>query len=143
MKKASNILLLVGTIIAIITAVSFLIVAITSFASSAFIAELKELAKQYVGEDLDVETAELLIRIFVVVYGITFAICGLLNIILAIVANGARKADAKKSSFIRCIVFGAIAGGYVCLAGGILGLIAYGKEQKQEDPEVIDAEISE
>lgn len=142
MKKASNIILLVSMILSIIMAVTFMIIAICSFASAAFIDELKEMAKQYVDQDLDYETMELIIKIYVYTYGICFGVVGLLNIIAAIVASGARKIDAKKSTFISCIVFGCLSGNYACIPGGILGLIAYNKEQKNE-PVVVDAEFTE
>ena len=137
MKKVSNILLLVGSIISIIIAVSMILMAVCCFAISSSTEAIKEFLKQYVDAETDFDPYLQIAKVYMIISGVVFAIIALLDILLSVFAKQARQPEAKHSEFVLNIVFGVLAGNSICVAGGITGLIAESK-QKKNAAEVIE-----
>ena len=143
MKKASNILLLVGGIMCIIIAVSMVLMAVSFFAISSSTEAIKEFLKESIDEEFNYDPYLQAARIGLIVCGVVFAIVALLNIILSIFANQGRQPSAKHGDFVANIVLGVFAGNSICIAGGVLGLVAESKKDKKAPAEESAAEAEE
>lgn len=139
MRRASNILLLVGGIYSIICAASFFIVAIVLFVSGTpLLGHFLEPILVEHGVD-DPEKVIMIIQICSISLGVTMLFCAGLSIPSAVVAFLARK-KPEKGLLIVNIVFGYLIG-YYNLAGGILGII-YNKRlaRKNAQNKVVDVQ---
>ena len=149
MKKVSNILWLVGSIISIIIAVSMVLMAVSFFAISSSTEAIKEFLKENIDKEFDYDPYLKIARIGLIVSGICCAVVALLNIILSIFANQGRQPSAKHADFIINIVLGVFAGNSICIAGGVLGLVAESKKDKKApaeqsaEAEEVEAEVIE
>ena len=140
MRKVSRILLLVGGILAIVTAASLLVTAIILFASgSPLLTQFLEPILKEQGID-DPEKITLAIQAASIAMGVFFllmAICG----VPAAVVNFAARKNQSKGLLIACIILNYLSGSYFGIAGGIVGLIANAREKKQvQNSNVVDAQ---
>ena len=136
MRKVSQILLLVGGILAIVCAVSLFTTAIVLFAGgSPLLKQVLEpiLKEQGINEP---EKITLAIQAASITMGVFFLLMALCGIPAAVVSFAARK-NQSKGLLIACIVLNYFSGSYFGIAGGIVGLIANSRENKQQ--KVIDA----
>ena len=140
MRKVSKILLLVGGILAIVTAVSLLITAIILFASgSPLLTQFLEPLLKEQGID-DPEKITLAIQVATVTMGVFFLLMALCGVPAAIV-NFVGSKKQSKGLLIACIVLNYFSGSYFGIAGGIVGLIANAREKKQaQNSNVVDAQ---
>ena len=127
MKKASNILLLVGGILQIVCAVSFLICGIVfiAFASPASADIIKEgLSNGTIHTDIEGSTEEIVkgIQIIFTALAVMFFIFTVFGVIGTIVTFSAKKKQTK-GAFIAAIIFGFLSGTVIPSVGGIFGLI--------------------
>ena len=135
MRKVSQILLLVGGILAIVCAVSLLVTSIILFAGSPIAKQVLEPIFEQQGIT-DPEKITLAIQIASITMGVFFLIMALCGVPAAVVSFAARKKQSK-GLLIACIILNWLSGSYFGIAGGIVGLIANSKESKQQ--KVIDA----
>ena len=144
MKKATQIVLLVAGILAIVCAVSYLIASIVYFAAGAFVialdagqisvADLPQWAidlidKFTAGHKYDT-LAALAAGLFTA--GAFLLIFSILSIPAAILSFMARSKDTK-GLYIACIVLGVLSGTFFPTAGGILGLIHQAVDQPKAE----------
>ena len=142
MRRASNILLLVGGIYAIVCAVTFFVMGIVFLTGGSLpiIGHYLEEAFKQAGID-DPEKVRLLIQIASISCGVTFIFCAVLCIPSCIVSFAARK-NPTKGLLIANIVIGYFCGTTYNVVGGILGLIYNWRLARKEarEPKVIDAQ---
>ena len=140
MRKVSRILLLVGGILAIVTAVSLLITAIVLFVGgSPLLTQFLEPLLKEQGID-DPEKITLAIQVATVTMGVFFLLMALCGVPAAIV-NFVGSKKQSKGLLIACIVLNYFSGSYFGIAGGIVGLIANAREKKQaQNSNVVDAQ---
>ena len=136
MKKASNILLLVGGILSINSAVIMLILAVVLFAGGQFFADAIKAGIENgtiptEGTAFTAEQLDAFIKMYFAVLGVTFVVVGGLCIPGAIFSFKARSADSK-TGYILAIVFGAMTNA-LTLVGAILGLIAFSKSERDNN----------
>jgi len=134
MKKASNIILLVGAIMAFVSAVSMFICGIMFIAGIGFVASIITAEG---GSAASAESADMAAEIVTFVYaviGIVFIFVAILMVVAGIISLIARSKETK-GLYIAAIVFGVI-GSEVCLVGAILGLIAKNREDNKNIIEV-------
>ena len=139
MRKASQILLLIGAIISIVVTVIFLVLA-GFFMISGTSAEAKQIIAEGIrngsitvnvpGAVTEAEKVEAVQATYVVlgVMFIFFALFGIVNTVLAFISR------SKKSTglFVCNIVFGFLSGTEVTLLGGIFGLVANSNEKNSQ-----------
>ncbi len=128
MKKASNILLLVGGILQIVCALTFLILGIVfiAMASPASADLIREgLESGTIHSDIQGSTEEIIqaLQIVFTALAVVFFVFTLFGVIGTIVTFSAKKKQTK-GSFIAAIIFGVLSGPVVPAVGGIFGLIA-------------------
>ena len=132
MKKASKIILIVSGIIAILAAVTYLVVGIACFSLGQnltdAIIKAVEGSPEYSG--MPYEDLVNLVNSAKVVAGAVFILAGVFACINAVICFMANKKETK-GLYIATIVFGVISSTLVSLVGGILGLIANTNENKQ------------
>lgn len=135
MRKASRILLLVGSILAFVCAAAFLITSITSMvfmiltATGVFDQAFVEGSVRVNGQ-VDPEAAKAVILATTITLFVVFLVVTVLELLAAIFALRARKVHERKA-YIFAIVFTVIGEAYVALAGSIVGLICYNKEKNR------------
>lgn len=135
MRKASRILLLVGSILAFVCAAAFLITSITSMvfmiltASGVFDQAFVEGSVRVNGQ-VDPEAAKAVILATTITLFVVFLVVTILELLAAIFALRARKVHERKA-YIFAIVFTVIGEAYVALAGSIVGLICSNKERNR------------
>ena len=135
MRKASRILLLVGSILAFVCAAAFLITSITSMvfmiltASGVFDQAFVEGSVRVNGQ-VDPEAAKAVILATTITLFVVFLVVTILELLAAIFALRARKVHERKA-YIFAIVFTVIGEAYVALAGSIVGLISSNKERNR------------
>lgn len=129
MRKTANTLILVGAILSIVMAVSFLISAIVFFviSSDAVIEEMLKTAKYDVSE----EEARMILKTTFITLGVVFAFVSTFDIVNAIIAFISRKKESK-AAYILNIVFGLLSGVEVNAAGGVVGTIYITKKEIKE-----------
>ena len=138
MKKASDILLLVGGIVAavcifiyLLCGVMFTVMSLPFF--TPYIAEgIREGIVTTAMGDISMSPEELaaLIQMLFTVYAVIFYIITVFTVVSCIFAFSARKAQSS-AMYILNIVFGVIGCTVVNTVGGILGLIALKKSRQQ------------
>ena len=142
MRRASNILLLVGGIYSIVCAVTFFVMAIVFLTGGSLpiIGRYLEEALHQAGVD-DPERVRLIIQLSSIFTGVTFIFCAILCIPSCIVSFVARK-NPTKGLLIANIVIGYLCGTTYNVVGGILGLIYNWRLAKKEarQPQVVDAQ---
>ncbi|MBQ6731300.1 MAG: hypothetical protein IJR08_05275 [Bacilli bacterium] len=139
MRKVSRILLLVGGILAIVTAASLLVTAIILFASgSPLLTQFLEPIFKEQGIE-DPEKITLAIQIASITMGVFFLIMALCGVPATIVNFAARK-NQNKGLLIACIILNYLSGSYFGIAGGITGLIANAREERRNGNNVTDAQ---
>ena len=135
MRKASRILLLVGSILAFVCAAAFLITSITSMvfmiltATGVFDQAFVEGSVRVNGQ-VDPEAAKAVILATTITLFVVFLVVAILELLAAIFALRARKVHERKA-YIFAIVFTVIGEAYVALAGSIVGLICSNKERNR------------
>lgn len=135
MRKASRILLLVGSILAFVCAAAFLITSITSMvfmiltATGVFDQAFLEGSVRVNGQ-VDPEAAKAVILATTITLFVVFLVVTVLELLAAIFALRARKVHERKA-YVFAIVFTVIGEAYVALAGSIVGLICYNKEKNR------------
>lgn len=135
MRKASRILLLVGSILAFVCAAAFLITSITSMifmiltATGVFDQAFVEGSVKVNGQ-VDPEAAKAVILATTITLFVVFLVVAILELLAAIFALRARKVHERKA-YIFAIVFTVIGEAYVALAGSIVGLICSNKERNR------------
>ena len=135
MRKASRILLLVGSILAFVCAAAFLITSITSMvfmiltATGVFDQAFVEGSVRVNGQ-VDPEAAKAVILATTITLFVVFLVVAVLELLAAIFALRARKVHERKA-YIFAIVFTVIGEAYVALAGSIVGLICSNKERNR------------
>ena len=138
MKKAANILFLVGFILSIVMGVSMLIAAITCIVLGsvpAFKDALLDLIQRYAPEQAaaDIEAALQIAQITMVSCGVVYLIVAAFAVPSALFAFKARNSD-NRTYFILNIVFGVLACVEVNVVGAIFALIKGDTiENKQEN----------
>lgn len=134
MKKASDIVLLVGSILGFVAAGGLFIAAVVFIILStpAFTDFIRE-GIQNGSITTDASDTEIAIGIVVATFitcAVIFIIVGVLSIVSSIIALKARK-ESRKGLYIACLVLG-ILSNEVVLVGSIFGLIS-NKEEPQND----------
>ena len=129
MRKTANTLILVGAILSIVMAFSFLISAIVFFviSSDAVIEEMLKTATYDVTE----EEARMILKTTFITLGVVFAFVSTFDIVNAIIAFISRKKESK-AAYILNIVFGLLSGVEVNAAGGVVGTIYVTKKEIKE-----------
>ena len=141
MRRASNILLLVGGIYSIVCAVTFFVTAIVFFVGGTPIyGRYLEEALIQAGID-DPERVRLLVQLSSILCGVAFIICAILCIPSAILSFVARNKPTK-GLLIANIVIGYLCGTTYNVVGGILGLIYNWRLAKKEarQSQVVDVQ---
>ena len=127
MKKASDVLLLVGTILMIVNACLFAALAILyALVPTVFMPYIIEMSEEF-NYDLTLYFTEISIVFSCISY--------IENLVLAVIgANVCTRARQKQTKllYIACIVFGAMITA-PALVGGILGLVALNQEEKNKN----------
>ena len=136
MKKASNILLIVGAITSIVAVISVLITAIVFLLFTSDVAK-DEIKKMYedgqITSSQHFATSEEAVNFFVGMFGgigtflLIYSIVIIANVVISFVA----KAKSSKPLYIVSIVFGVIASNVFSLVGSILGLVAVSVKQEE------------
>ena len=142
MRRASNILLLVGGIYAIVCAVTFFVMGIVFLTGGSLPIIGHYLEEAFRQADIDdPEKVRLLIQITSISCGVTFIFCAVLCIPSCIVSFVARK-NPTKGLLIANIVIGYLCGTTYNVVGGILGLVYNWRLARKEarEPKVIDAQ---
>lgn len=135
MKRASNIVLLVGQIFGIVMSVVCFLTAISCFVCAG-IPELRDALVEVFennGVDFgnfDAETLVLFIQSLIITSGVMMILLGVVSIIDAVMAAKAIK-EPTKGRLIACIILGLFSTD-ITVVGGILGLIALGKEERRK-----------
>ena len=154
MKKATQIVLLIAGILAIVAAVGYFAASIFYFAAGGFMVALDQGAisvadfPEWAVNLIDKLTqgykyatpAELASALFV--GGALFLVAAIFCIPAAILSFMARGKD-KQGLYIACIVLGVLSGTFVSLAGGILGLIHLGVDKPAEEPKAVEEKPEE
>ena len=137
MKRASDILLKIAQIFGLVMGILLLI----SFVPMILVACMPEVrdgviqAMQENGAEFgdDTEYIVTLYQVMIVVYSMLFVYLGIMCIVDAAIARKAMT-EPSRGRYIACIVLGAMSIDF-SLVGGILGLIALNKENKQKQQE--------
>lgn len=147
MKKASQIILLIAGIVAILGALAWLVLSIVYFLIGGFFVAINNgtipaadvpqwvwdfidsFMKNHDGMTMDVVIATMFAT------GAIYLVFALFSIPAAILAFMARGKE-KQGLYIACIVFGVLSATAVATVGGIFGLIALGTEKQEPKPEV-------
>ena len=133
MKKVSKVLLLIGQILMIVDIVSVFIASVIMFLCATPIA-LNPIRDAIIASDSTisgtaVDAMMYYIQISFIFTGASMLISIVPMIIAATFASKARKEETEVSIVVT-MVFAFLTGSYVMLAGGILGLIAYLKQNR-------------
>ena len=140
MKKASQILFLIGGIVAIIMAIVWLVVAIVDFvyagASAALAAgetdvvtaEMQKVINTYCNQHGFVKGGGLLYdyeaaSVSYATSGVIFLLVSIFSIPAAVLSFIARKDNAKMGLIITALVFAAISWNPISMVGGVLGIV--------------------
>ena len=134
MRKTANTLILVGAILSIVLAVSFLITAIVFFAISSD-AVIEEMLKTATYEGTE-EEAKIVLKTTFITLGVVFAFVSTFGVINAIVAFVGRKKESR-AAYILNIVFGLLSGVEINAAGGVVGTI-YATKRDIKEKEAIE-----
>ena len=129
MRKTANTLILVGAILSIALAVSFLISAIVFFVISSD-AVIEEILKEAT-YDVSEEEAKIILKTTFITLGVVFAFVSTFDVVNAIIAFVSRKKESK-AAYILNIVFGLLSGVEVNAAGGVVGTIYITKKEIKE-----------
>ena len=127
MKRAANILFLIGAILSIVTAVSLVVTSIILILVGVlpvFKDALMDIANRYAPEQAaaDIEAALAIARVVMITYGVTFLVIAIFSSVSSVVAFKARNTD-NKTMFILNIVFGVLGCVEVNVVGAIFALI--------------------
>ena len=143
MKKASDIVLLVGAIMGFVTAGALFIASIVMiFLSTPLFTDFVRESIQNGTATTDFPSEDAAVMFMIALFislAVSFVIIGVLSIIASAQALKARR-ENRKGLYIACLVLGILAN-EVILVGSIFGLIAYRPEdevQKKEPDETID-----
>ena len=144
MKRAANILFLVGMILSIVMGVSMLIAAITCIvlgAVPAFRDALLDVIQRYAPEQAagDIEAALQFAQITMVACGVVYLIVAAFAVPSAIFAYKARNSD-NRTYFILNIVFGVLACVEVNVVGAIFALIKGDTIENKPQDNVVEVE---
>lgn len=134
MRKTANTLILVGAILSIVMAVSFLISAIVFFVISSD-AVIEEMLKTATYEGTE-EEAKIILKTSFITLGVVFAFVSTFDVVNAIIAFIGRKKESK-AAYILNIVFGLLSGVEVNAAGGVVGTI-YATKKEIKEKEAIE-----
>lgn len=134
MRKTANTLILVGAILSIVLAVSFLITAIVFFAISSD-AVIDEMLKTATYEGTE-EEAKIVLKTTFITLGVVFSFISTFGVINAIVAFVGRKKESR-AAYILNIVFGLLSGVEINAAGGVVGTI-YATKRDIKEKEAIE-----
>ena len=142
MRKISNVLLLIGGIYAIVSAVALFVMGIVFLTGGSLpiITHYLEQALHQAGID-DPDRVALAIQLASILSGVTFLLMAVLCIPSCVVSFAARK-NPTKGLLIANIVIGYFCGTTYNVVGGILGLIYNWRLAKKEarEPKVVEAE---
>jgi len=136
MKKASNILLIVGAITSIVAAISVLITSIVFLSLTTDVARdgIREMYENgQITSSQHFATSEEAVNFFVGMFGgigiflLFYSIVIIANVVISFVA----KAKSSKPVYIVSIVFGVIASNVFSLVCSILGLVAASIKQEE------------
>jgi len=134
MKKASDILLLIGGIVSAVLILIYVVLAgVFFFAASDAARELLISAYESGNfvTDIPVGSAEEALMVFqpiFTVYGVMMVVFAVMAVVNAIIAFTSRGKQTKVGLILN-IVFGLLSGVTVNAVGGVLGLIASGKRE--------------
>lgn len=134
MRKTANTLILVGAILSIVMAVSFLISAIVFFVISSD-AVIEQILKEAT-YDVSEEEARIALKATFITLGVVFAFVSTFDVVNAIIAFTGRKKESK-AAYILNIVFGLLSGVEVNAAGGVVGTI-YATKKEIKEKEAIE-----
>ena len=142
MKKAANILFLIGGIVSIVTAASLVIAGVILMLVGllpVFTDAVMDLAKSYAPEEAakDIQAAFEIMKIVLISYGVTCLFIATFSAVSAVVAFKARNTD-NKAMFILNIVFGVLGCVEVNVVGAIFALIKGDTLVDQPAVEVIE-----
>lgn len=141
MKRASEVLILVGMIVSFITTVSIVITSIVFFVLSsdaikeAIIQGIKD-GSLSAPKNLTPEQAAQIFQTTFLTLGIVFLVWAVLILTNGIIANNARK-NPTKENYILNIVFGFLSGMEINAIGGIFGLIALDMAERNKNTTVL------
>lgn len=136
MKKASRILLIVGKVFSIVSAVIYFLYGCLVIIASIFVggipADYSEVITIF-GYEIPIDSIlSGFVFGFYLFMGIIFVAFGVLSIISTKVINKALNSP-EKSNYIKSIVFSAIIGVSTSVLGGIFGLIILSKDNKAKE----------
>lgn len=132
MKRASNILLLIGGILEITAAVGFMIAGVVMllFGTPVMTNLLREIATEAAKDSTTSVSVDTLMQIFMYTFvsmGVTFLVTCVISVVGAILTFKASK-NQTRGLFIASMVFGILSGTVVATVGSILGLISSTRE---------------
>jgi len=135
MKRAANILLLVGAIIAIVSTVLYLIAGIVFLVLGAIdkatMIQWIQDGTVHTGVNGSAEEQAIAVKAVFLVVGVVFLVLTAFSLADSIIAFKGRNAQTK-TLYILNIVFGALSGVVVNLVGGILGVVAVCQEENRK-----------
>ena len=129
MKKASEVLFLVGKIVSFVVAGILILTAVAHLVVG--IAYADEIVNSTANAGANLDEAILIVRVTFVTLGTIFIIWGILAIINGFISGLALKEPSQKNLVIN-IVFGILSCVEINLVGAIFGLIANGKEKESK-----------
>ena len=139
MKKASKILLTVAGVIGLIAGIGLMVAGLVYglvliFGGATALPELAAAIQEMLndmGSDLDATAIAWIVNICIgLVMMLIYGGIGLFELITGIIALKGAKAK-KKGILIANIVFGVMFQNYIAIAGGILGIIGLGQEERR------------
>ena len=139
MKKASKILLTVAGVIGLIAGIGLMVAGLVYglvliFGGATALPELAAAIQEMLndmGSDLDATTIAWIVNICIgLVMMLIYGGIGLFELITGIIALKGAKAK-KKGILIANIIFGVMFQNYIAIAGGILGIIGLGQEERR------------
>ena len=139
MKKASKILLTIAGVIGLIAGIGLMVAGLVYglvliFGGATALPELAAAIQEMLnemGSDLDANAIAWIVNICIgLVMMLIYGGIGLFELITGIIALKGAKAK-KKGILIANIVFGVMFQNYIAIAGGILGIIGLGQEERR------------
>lgn len=157
MKKASKILLTIAGIIGLIAGIGLMVAGLVYglviiFGGASALPEVAAAIQEILdesGSDMDANAIAWIVNISIgLIIMLIYGGIGLFELITGIIALKGAKAK-KKGILIANIVFGVMFQNYIAIAGGVLGIIGLGQEERkaaqqvQEEPAPAPAAIEE
>lgn len=148
MKKASKILLTIAGIIGLIAGIGLMVAGLVYglviiFGGASALPEVAAAIQEILdesGSDMDASAIAWIVNISIgLIIMLIYGGIGLFELITGIIALKGAKAK-KKGILIANIVFGVMFQNYIAIAGGVLGIIGLGQEERKAAQEQVEPE---